>query len=88
VRLAAHAEAGGVFGAALTVAALLARALLRLFAAFLARAFTSLTRLRCAAALRCVRSTLLLLAMAPVYVATLSPLQTTFTSLALWSVSV
>jgi hypothetical protein len=51
VRLATHVEAGGVFGAALTAAALRARALLRFLAPFLARAFTSLTRLRCAAAL-------------------------------------
>ena len=51
VGLATHDEAGGVFGAVLRAAALLARALLRFLAPFLARAFTSLTRLRCPAAL-------------------------------------
>jgi hypothetical protein len=70
VRLATHEEAGGVFGALLTAAALIARALLRFFALFLARAFTSLTRLRCAAAFCWARSILLLLAIAQVYAAT------------------
>jgi hypothetical protein len=50
--LATHEEAGGVFGALLTAAALIARACLRFFALFLARAFTSLTRLCCPAAFR------------------------------------
>ena len=47
-----HDDAGGVFGSVLRAGALLARALLRFLAPFLARAFTSLTRLRCPAALR------------------------------------
>ena len=51
VGLATHDEAGGVFGAALRAAAWLARAALRFLAAFLARACTFLTRLRCPAAL-------------------------------------
>ena len=51
VGLATHDEAGGVFGAVLRAAALLARALLRFLARFRARASTPLTRLRCPAAL-------------------------------------
>ncbi len=62
VRLAIHEDAGEVLAAVLTAAALLARAFLRLLAPFLARAFTSLTRLRCAVALCSVRPILLLLA--------------------------
>ena len=50
-QLATHEEPAGIFGAALTAAALRARALLRFLAPFLARSFTSLTRLRFAAAL-------------------------------------
>jgi len=48
VQLATHEEGGGVFGAPLTTAALIARALRRFFAPVLARACTSLRRLRCA----------------------------------------
>ena len=51
VECVTHDEAGGVFGAVLRADALLARAILRFFAPFLARAFTPLARLRCPAAL-------------------------------------
>lgn len=70
VRLTTHDEAGGVFCWFLRTAALPARALLRRLAPFLARAFTSLMRLRCPAALRSARPILLLLAITPVYAAT------------------